>query len=173
MWERRPAAMLPPNAGFQVTIYQIVPSNRPKPPKYIAIGYFAPLVIVPLALLVAVKFDGLPRIVAIVILGIFAVWFGLMALHLDPLAALENDWYNKNAPWFKRNEDIGKTAVAIANFVKGAERSRGKVNLDGEIWDAVCMDDSRINEGAEVHIIARESLTLVVSSSEEQVPRDI
>lgn len=147
--------------------------NPPKPPKYITIGYLAPLVIVPLAVLVAVKSDGPPRIVAMVILGIFAIWFGLIALHLDPLAALENDWYNKHAPWFKRNEDIGKTATATVQFVQGSERSSGKVNLEGEIWDAVCTDDSRISQGAEVYVIARESLTLVVSLSEEHVPQGI
>ena len=147
--------------------------DSPKVPTSTVVGCLAPLVVVPLAILVAFNSDGLLKIIAFGILGIFAIWYVLMAVDRDPLAAWENERLNENAPWLHRNEDIGKTGVAIQRFDKGSGQSTGKVRLDGDIWDAVCKDDSHIDSGAEVFVVARESLTLVVSLSEESVPRGL
>jgi membrane protein implicated in regulation of membrane protease activity len=47
------------------------------------------------------------------------------------------------------------------------------VELDGEVWTAVCKDESEIESGADVYIIARDGLTLEVSLNEASVPRGI
>ena len=147
-----------------------MPKKSPKVPTFSVIIYLAPFIAAGLAFLVAVNTDGLPRLAAMVVLGAFAIWIALAGLDRDPIAAWENERINDAAPWLMRNEDIGKSVVALADFEQKADGHQGKVSLDGEIWNAICKDGSRICKGARVFVVARESLTVVVSASEESVP---
>ena len=147
--------------------------DSPKVPTSTVIGCLAPIVVTPVALLVAIKTDGLPKLIAIAILCIIAIWYSLIALDRDPLSAWQNERLNRIAPWLQRNEDIGKTAVAIENFVENSGEYTGKVSLEGEIWNAICKDGIPVESGIELFVVARESLTLVVSLSEDSVPRGL
>lgn len=147
--------------------------DNPKVPISTVIGCLAPFVLVPLALFTAFNTDGLLKIIAIGVLGVFAIWSALIALDRDPVDAWRNERLNEMAPWLHRNEDIGRKATSIMNFEPSSGRSTGKVKLDGEIWTAVCKDKSEIQSGVEVYIIARDGLTLEVSLNEESVPRGL
>lgn len=147
--------------------------NEPKIPGLTAAIILAPYIAAPIAIVVAVSMEGLPRLAAYGVLGIIAVYFFLSGTGQDPLDAWRNERLNEVAPWLHRNEDIGRTATSIERFERGPGQSTGKVELDGEVWTAVCKDESEIESGSDVYIIARDGLTLEVSLNDASVPRGI
>lgn len=132
-----------------------------------ALGCFIPIALVPIALVVATQTTGIPQKVAGAVLFALLVWGSLIALDRDPVAAWQNERLSELKPWLNRNEDIGRKAEAIADFLYEDGAARGEIRIDGEIWAARCLDGSTISQGDSVFIVARNGLVVDVSPSLE------
>ena len=63
---------------------------------------------------------------------------------------------------------MGKTAVAVDEFVSENGRYIGTVRVHGELWRAVCSE--RIRTGQSVTVTGSEGLTLFVQPAGESAP---
>lgn len=115
------------------------------------------------AVVVALLADGLVRIVALSVLGLFVLHF----LVGDVLLAVFDERATKRNPHDNRISDVGRTVRVIENFVGDRAGSRGKVVLAGETWKARSRDGTLHRAGDELVVADVESLVLVVERAPE------
>lgn len=110
------------------------------------------------AALVALFADGLIRLVALGVLGVFALHF----LFGDLLMALSDERATKRNPHDNRISDVGRKVRVVEDFVPGPAGSRGKVVLAGETWKARSRDGALHREGNELVVTGVNGLVLDV-----------
>jgi membrane protein implicated in regulation of membrane protease activity len=110
------------------------------------------------AVVVALLADGVVRIIALSVLGLFALHF----LFGDVLLAVADERATKRNPHDNRISDVGRKVRVIEDFVGGPAGSRGKVILAGETWEARSRDGTLHTQGAELVVIDVKGLVLEV-----------
>lgn len=110
---------------------------------------------------VALLADGLARIVALSVLGLFA----LNLLIGDVLLAMSDERATKRNPHDNRISDVGRKATVVEDFVAGPAGSYGRVALAGETWKARSPDGTLHRAGDELVVAGVEGLVLVVEAA--------
>ena len=89
---------------------------------------------------------------------IFAIFSLLSVLFIRPVALR---WLHKNDPNKPSNADalLGRTGRVTETISAGG---RGYVQIDGDMWKAICADD--IPVGTTVRVIGRESTIITVEA---------
>lgn len=110
------------------------------------------------AVIVALLSDGLVRIIALSVLGLFALHF----LFGNALLAVSDERATKRNPHDNRISDVGRKVRVIEDFVDGPAGSRGKVVLAGETWKARSRDGTLYRRGEELVVTDVQGLVLEV-----------
>lgn len=116
------------------------------------------------AVVVALLADGVVRLVALAVLGVFA----LHLLFGDLLLALSDERAVRRNPHDTRISDVGRKVTVIEDFVGDPGGSRGKVVLAGETWKAVSRGGTLHREGEE--LVVRDVKGLVLEVAHPQAP---
>ncbi len=87
-------------------------------------------------------------------------------LYSDWIEAALNEWHVKKHPELLRNEPIGYTVAATADFRVTNETATGYVRLNGENWKADCSDGYVPKSGDTLVVVSREGLLLRVRSQD-------
>ncbi|HEX2139910.1 MAG TPA: NfeD family protein [Woeseiaceae bacterium] len=119
------------------------------------IAFYAGLVA---AVVFALLADGLFRIVALSVLGLFVLHF----LIGDVLLAVSDERATKRNPHDNRVSDVGRKVRVIEDFVSASTGSRGRVSLAGETWKARSRDGTLHRAGDELVVADVEGLVLIV-----------
>ncbi|HET6628752.1 MAG TPA: NfeD family protein [Woeseiaceae bacterium] len=107
---------------------------------------------------VALLADGVIRIIALSVLGVFALYF----LFGDVLLAVSDERATKRNPHDNRISDVGRKVSVIEDFVGGPAGSRGKVRLAGETWEARSRDGKLHRQGDALVVTDVQGLVLEV-----------
>ena len=121
---------------------------------YAAVVLFAGFI---LAMFLGASSYGPLRVTGLAILGCYFIG----AVYLGYRISVERD-----DPRNVAHIDSGKTVLASADFDAESDSNRGKVDLGGEIRDAVCEGEQLPCKGDKLLVVRRDGGTLVVS------PRD-
>lgn len=113
------------------------------------------------AAVVALLADGVVRIVALSVLGVFALHF----LFGDVLLAVADERATKRNPHDNRISDVGRKVRVTDDFVGGPAGSRGKVLLAGETWEARSRDGTLHRQGEELVVTDVKGLVLEVEQA--------
>lgn len=123
------------------------------------------------AAVVALLADGLVRLVALGMLGAFALHF----LFGDLLMALSDERAARRNPHDNRVSDVGRKVRVVEDFVPARAGSRGKVVLAGETWKARSRHRVLHRAGEELVVTGVEGLVLDVerpTGGPQEAPRD-
>lgn len=115
------------------------------------------------AVVVALLADDLVAFIALLVLGLFAVYFVLGDLFL----ALSDERASKQYPHDNYNSDVGRTVKVLDDFVLESGKGKGKVLLSGETWKARTIDGKLYKTGTELVVVSVEGLVLVVAPSDK------
>ena len=90
-------------------------------------------------------------------LGVFAISTALMIVFMKPL--VKKIFRTKDVP-MNNNAMIGKQAIVIKQIDN--LNSKGQVKVNGELWSALSVDDSIIEENSTVEIVGIDGVKLKV-----------
>ena len=90
-------------------------------------------------------------------LGVFAISTALMKIFMKPL--VKKFFKTKDVP-INNNAMIGKQAIVIKQIDN--LNSKGQVKVNGELWSALSVDDSIIEENSTVEIVGIDGVKLKV-----------
>ena len=90
-------------------------------------------------------------------LGVFAISTALMIIFMKPL--VKKIFRTKDVP-MNNNAMIGKQAIVIKQIDN--LNSKGQVKVNGELWSALSVDDSIIEENSNVEIVGIDGVKLKV-----------
>ena len=90
-------------------------------------------------------------------LGVFAISTALMIIFMKPL--VKKIFRTKDVP-MNNNAMIGKQAIVIKQIDN--LNSKGQVKVNGELWSALSVDDSIIEENSTVEIVCIDGVKLKV-----------
>ncbi len=90
-------------------------------------------------------------------LGVFAISTALMIIFMKPL--VKKIFRTKDVP-MNNNAMIGKQAIVIKQIDN--LNSKGQVKVNGELWSALSVDDSIIEENSTVEIVGIDGVKLKV-----------
>lgn len=110
------------------------------------------------AAVVALLADGVVRIIALSVLGLFVAHF----LFGDVLLAVADERAAKRNPHDNRISDVGRKVRVTEDFVVGHAGSRGKVLLAGETWEARSRDGTLHRQDEELVVTDVKGLVLEV-----------
>ena len=137
--------------------------NSPKVPTPVAIAiilYFAGF---PVAAIVAMASEGAASKIAVGFLVLWAL-VGFLGWHIDAWMNERRVGQNQEV---LRNEDIGSTVIAKSRFKESGNFSFGKVELNGELWDARCTGILVPKEADTLVVTGRQGLELQVRLVEQ------
>lgn len=123
------------------------------------LGVIAFYVAASAALVLALLFDGAVRITALVALALLVVYF----LVGDFFLALSDERAARRNPHDHRLSDVGRRVRVLEDFRRHHGRSRGKVSMSGETWEARARDGVLHKSGEELVVVDVERLVLVVA----------
>lgn len=140
------------------TVSRKVPKSSARSELGVIVFYLGVL----LAIVVALLAEGLFRVTALAVLGLFGLYF----LVGDFFLAIADERATKRFPHDNYHSDVGRTVKVLDDFVLESGTGRGKVLLAGECWKARTADGKVYKAGAELKILRVEGLVLVVAPFE-------
>ena len=116
------------------------------------------------AVVIVLFADGLIRIFALAVLGLFAAYF----LVGDFFLAITDERITKKFPHDNRNSDVGRAVRVLEDFVADSRTSKGSVSLAGETWKARSPDSILHKAGDNLVVVDVEGLVLIVAAPKRE-----